>query len=123
MIEYLPPGLGGIVSPKDNRPTDQPDAQSAVPRIRGPMHTVADEKFRKASTSIELFLNQEIFRSSTNILMIHEALVAGRLVLIREAIHAAFAERMFQCLDQFTGWKVYEKYEEFFAQVGFWGMD
>lgn len=38
----------------------------------------------------------------------------GDLIVIRDALQAAFAETMFACLDQFSDWKVYEGYKGHF---------
>jgi hypothetical protein len=103
------------ILPGESRNPGNPSTQlpNAVQEIK---ETIAmqDEKLKDALTSIEMFMNRSIFQCDTNLRTIQEALVAGRLVLIRDAMHAGFAERMFQCLDRFDDWRVYEKYEKHF---------
>ena len=64
--------------------------------------------------SIETYLNPEIFGDEELVRQIGKHLVDGKLVLIRKALREAFAERLFTCLDQFSDWGIYEKYEEHF---------
>lgn len=64
--------------------------------------------------SIETYLNPEIFDNEELVQQIGKHLVDGKLVVIKEALREAFAERLFTCLDQFSGWEVYEDYEEGF---------
>jgi hypothetical protein len=71
------------------------------------------EAARAAASSIELYLNP-LLRRQDALRGINEALVAGRLVVIRDAFHLAFAERMFRCLDDCTEWKLHEHFEDHF---------
>jgi hypothetical protein len=64
--------------------------------------------------SLEFYMNPAVFRSDDALRRISESLVAGRLVVIRNAATDVFAEKMFQCLDTFQGWRVYEGYEDHF---------
>ena len=64
--------------------------------------------------SIETYLNPEIFDNEKLVQQIARHLGDGKLVVIRKALKEAFAERLFTCLDQFSDWGVYEKYEEGF---------
>src|SRR5262245_18881012 len=58
-------------------------------------------------SSLQTYLNAEV-TDREGIERIGKGLRAGKLVVVREALHASFAERMFQCLDQFSDWKLYE---------------
>lgn len=64
--------------------------------------------------SIETYLNPEIFDNEERVQQVAKHLVEGKLVVIRKALKETFAERLFTCLDQFSGWGVYESYEEGF---------
>jgi Rps23 Pro-64 3,4-dihydroxylase Tpa1-like proline 4-hydroxylase len=59
-------------------------------------------------------MNPDVFRSQGALRRISEALVAGKLIVIRNAAKETFAEKMFQCLDSFSDWRVHEGYEEHF---------
>jgi Rps23 Pro-64 3,4-dihydroxylase Tpa1-like proline 4-hydroxylase len=72
------------------------------------------ELVKRTVNSIEFFLNPKIFGNSELERQINDHLMKGDLIVIRDALHAVFAERMFACLDQFSDWKVYEGYEEHF---------
>jgi hypothetical protein len=68
----------------------------------------------KAILSIETYLNPEIFGRQENIHQIRDYLADGKLVLIRNVFKTSFAERIFQCLDEFSDWRVYEYYRTHF---------
>ena len=72
------------------------------------------ERVKRAVNSIEFFLNPEISGNSELQRQISDHLVKGDLVVIKDALQTAFAERMFACLDQFAHWKVYEGHEKHF---------
>jgi hypothetical protein len=72
------------------------------------------ELVKSLLSSIETYLNQDIFAHEGALRQISEHLVNGKLVVIRNALKEAFAERMFSCLDQCTDWKVYEHYQSHF---------
>jgi len=72
------------------------------------------ELLKRAVNSIEFFLNPEIFGNVELEQEIRDHLISGELVVIRNALHDTFAERMFACLDQFSDWRVYEGYEKHF---------
>lgn len=72
------------------------------------------ELLRSATSSIEFFLNPTIFANDKFIGQIGDRLAAGDLIVIRNAFQEAFAEKIFDCLDQFSNWKVYEGYEDHF---------
>jgi len=57
--------------------------------------------------SIETYLNPVLLEPA-RIETLKARLSAGALVVVRDAFHPAFAERMFRCLDECTAWKVYE---------------
>jgi Rps23 Pro-64 3,4-dihydroxylase Tpa1-like proline 4-hydroxylase len=67
-----------------------------------------------ATSSIEFFLNPTIFANDKLIGQISDRLAGGDLIVIRKAFQEPFAENMFDCLDQFSNWKVYEGYEDHF---------
>src|SRR5262245_10772890 len=64
--------------------------------------------------SLQTYLHPSWAGDRSTVGAVRERLAAGRLVVIRDAFHAAFAERMFQCLNTSTVWRVYEKYERDF---------
>src|SRR5688572_25006204 len=64
--------------------------------------------------AIQLYLNPQIFQHEESLAKIRTALAEESLVVIRNAAREAFAEMMFHCLDKFSDWRVYEKYEENF---------
>lgn len=72
-----------------------------------------EEVFGAAASSIEFYLNPEV---SGNEALLRELahLTSGDLVVIRDGFQAAFAERVFACLDSHSDWKLYEGYEEHF---------
>jgi hypothetical protein len=72
------------------------------------------ETLKRVTDSFELYMNPKVFRHEETLRKIGDALAAGRLVVIRNAAQSAFAEKMFQCLDTFPDWRVYEGYEEHF---------
>jgi len=57
--------------------------------------------------SLETYLNPALIEPA-RIETVRAHLSAGTLVVIRNAFHPAFAERMFRCLDECTAWKVHE---------------
>ena len=57
--------------------------------------------------SIETYLNPALLEPA-RINTVRAHLSAGSLVVIRDAFHPAFAERMFRCLDECSAWKVHE---------------
>jgi len=65
-------------------------------------------------SSLEFFLNRQVFANEEYKRQISDHLKDGGLVVIRDALQEAVAMRMFACLDQFSGWKVYENYNDFF---------
>ncbi|MFS8084437.1 MAG: 2OG-Fe(II) oxygenase family protein [Acidobacteriota bacterium] len=72
------------------------------------------ELVKRTVNSIEFFLNPKIVGNGDLERQISDHLINGDLIVIRDALQARFAERMFDCLDQFSNWKVYEGYEEHF---------
>lgn len=78
------------------------------------MPAMKEELFERMLTSIEFVANPQIFGDVELTRQISEHLVKGDLVVIRDAMQTAFAERMFACLDQFSDWTVHEGYEEHF---------
>jgi hypothetical protein len=72
------------------------------------------ETAKDVISSLELYLNPDVFRREEALRSAREALAGGRLVVIRNAMREAFAERMFQCLDAASDWRVYEKYQDHF---------
>ena len=72
------------------------------------------ELVKRAVNSIEFFLNPKIFGNGELEQQINDHLGKGDLVVIRDALQIAFAERMFSCLDQFADWRLYEGYEKHF---------
>jgi hypothetical protein len=62
-----------------------------------------------ALSSLQTYLNPAVI-DNEGVERIGNGLRAGKLVVVREALHGSFAERMFQCLDQFPDWKLYETY-------------
>ena len=72
------------------------------------------ELAQSAVSSIEFFLNPTIFGDDKLLRQIRDHLTAGDLIVIRNAFQIGFAESMFDCLDQFSNWKIYEGYEEHF---------
>ena len=66
------------------------------------------------TNSIEFFLDSSIVPDDNLIQDLRQHLTLGNLIVIRNAFHSAFAERMFDCLDQFSQWQLYEKYAQHF---------
>jgi hypothetical protein len=63
--------------------------------------------------SVETYLNPALLEPA-RIDTVRAHLSAGSLVVIRDAFHPAFAERMFRCLDECTAWKLHEfRHENF----------
>jgi 2OG-Fe(II) oxygenase superfamily len=73
-----------------------------------------EEILRDAVSSIEFFLDPTISGDERLLRQISDHLIAGNLVVIRDAFQAGFAERMFECLNSFSNWTLYEGYEEHF---------
>lgn len=71
-------------------------------------------ELNSALSSIEFYLNPNILANEKLFDEINDQLVKGRLIVIKKAFHDAFAERMFDCLDQFGDWKLYEDYQPHF---------
>jgi len=69
------------------------------------------ELFGRMMTSLEFFLNRQVFANKESRRQISDHLTGGGLVLIRDALQEAVALRMFECLDQYSDWKVYEDYK------------
>jgi 2-oxoglutarate-Fe(II)-dependent oxygenase superfamily protein len=67
------------------------------------------ESALNVAASLSTYLSPGVVRSDA-LQRIADGLAAGRLVLIRNAFHESFAERMFRCLDTFAEWKLYETY-------------
>jgi Rps23 Pro-64 3,4-dihydroxylase Tpa1-like proline 4-hydroxylase len=78
------------------------------------MTAMERELLQSATSSIEFFLNPTIFANDGLIGQISDRLAAGDLIVIRNAFQEPFAEKIFDCLDQFSNWKVYEGYEDHF---------
>ena len=72
------------------------------------------EIVQRTVNSIEFFLNPKILGNAKLERQIKDHLLKGDLVVIRNALEAVFAERMYACLDQFSDWKVYEGYKGHF---------
>lgn len=60
-----------------------------------------------ALLSIEAYLNP-IWLEPARLEVVKARLRAGALIVIRDAFHSDFAERMFRCLDTCTAWTVHE---------------
>ena len=66
------------------------------------------------TSSIEFFLDQSIFTDDNAIQDLNKHLRLGDLIVLRNAFQSAFAEHMFDCLDRFSQWQLYEGYEKHF---------
>lgn len=64
--------------------------------------------------SLEFYFRQDFSPASERGSKIRDRLNAGDLIVIRDALHEGFAQRMFTCLDQYADWKLYEGYTEHF---------
>src|SRR5262249_46375273 len=73
------------------------------------------ETARNVLNALEFYLRPAVFHHEATLCKIRDALAAGRLVVIRDAVNPALAEKMHQCLDKFSGWTVYERHEDHFA--------
>jgi len=71
------------------------------------------EIMEQSIASIEFFLSPQLFTRDI-INRISQHLIAGDLIVIRNAFEKSLARRMFRCLDQFGEWKLYEGFEEHF---------
>jgi hypothetical protein len=65
-------------------------------------------------TSLEFFLNPEVFGDRAQRDCISEHLANGDLVVIKTATEEAFAQKAYDALDQFSDWQVFEGYEKHF---------
>ena len=74
---------------------------------------MSDVALPEALLALDTYLNPAVATDAA----MHEIgaqLSAGRLVVIRDAFNAAFAERMHRALDTCATWRVYEKFEDDF---------
>jgi Rps23 Pro-64 3,4-dihydroxylase Tpa1-like proline 4-hydroxylase len=67
---------------------------------------------RETLLALPTYLNDEIFADDELLRQIHQQLVSGRLVTIRRGFKEPFAERMSECLNRFSGWRLYEDYSQ-----------
>jgi len=67
-----------------------------------------------AISSIEFFLDPTISTDKPLRRQISNRLMAGDIIVIRNAFQSAFADRMFDCLNNYSNWKLYEGYEKHF---------
>ena len=72
------------------------------------------ELLQNAVNSIEFFLDSTISTDERCLQQIGAGLATGDLIVIRNAFQAGFAERMYDCLNEFSDWKLYEGYEKHF---------
>ena len=72
------------------------------------------ETFKAVLGSIEYFLNPQVVDHEDTPGGINQALVAGKLVIIRNALQEILAEKIYTCLHKFNQWKVYEHHEKHF---------
>jgi len=70
----------------------------------------AKAQLRSTLSSLEFFLNPKVFEDAKTKHQISDHLKNNNLVVIRDALQAPVAERMFECLDQFSNWQPYEDY-------------
>ncbi len=75
---------------------------------------VKNELFGRMLSSLEFFLNPQIFADDECKRQINNHLTNGDLVVIRDALQEPVATKMFACLDEFSDWKVYEDYKDHF---------
>src|SRR5262245_43516331 len=71
------------------------------------MDSQMNESLPDALFSIKRYL-QPTWLEPTRIAIVRERLSSGAVVVVRDACHPMYAERMFQCLNECTAWKVYE---------------
>jgi Rps23 Pro-64 3,4-dihydroxylase Tpa1-like proline 4-hydroxylase len=68
-----------------------------------------------ALLSLETYLNPSTFPcKEPTISSMRRELAAGRLIVVRDAFVASFAERIHRSLDECTAWQMYEGYETHF---------
>ncbi len=73
-----------------------------------------NELFGRMFSSLEFFLNPQIFADDECKRQISNHLTNGDLVVIRDALQEPVATKMFACLNEFSNWKVYEGYKDHF---------
>jgi hypothetical protein len=77
--------------------------------------SVADTETLNAVLSLETYLNPAAFPcDEATVTAVRRRMAAGRLVVIRDAFVASFAERIHRSLDACVAWQVYERYEKHF---------
>ena len=69
-----------------------------------------NELLGRMLTSLEFVLNPRVLANEASKRQISDHLTNGGLVMIRDALQETVAVRIFECLDQFSDWKVYEDY-------------
>jgi Rps23 Pro-64 3,4-dihydroxylase Tpa1-like proline 4-hydroxylase len=74
---------------------------------------MSDVAVPEALLALDTYLNAPV-RTEDAMDRIGVELSAGRLVVIRDAFHQAFAEQMYRALDTCTSWRVHEKFEDDF---------
>lgn len=72
------------------------------------------EPLQSTVRSIKFFLNPRLLTDSSLIQKISTQLIDGNLVVIRNAFETRFAQRLYDCLDRFQDWKLYEDYNKNF---------
>lgn len=72
------------------------------------------ELFEKSVNSIEFFLQAAVSTNGSLIEKVGTQIQHGRLIVIRDAFQPGFARQMFECLDQFSGWRLFEDYAKHF---------
>lgn len=64
--------------------------------------------------ALDTYFNAGLTRDAGALNAVGRALAAGRLVVVRDAFHAAFADRMHRALDTCSKWRAYEAFEDDF---------
>ena len=64
--------------------------------------------------ALDTYLNPALTNEGGALDVAGRALAAGRLVVIRDALHAGFAERLYRALDTCATWRAYEGFEDDF---------
>src|SRR5688500_12068212 len=72
------------------------------------------ESLKNVMCSFETSVNLDVFGHKETVRLISELNVNGKIVVIRNALKEACAERMLRCLDQYNEWKAYEQYQPHF---------
>jgi len=72
----------------------------------------ADLSVSELLMDLSTYLNDDIAGDRGLQERIGTELAAGRIVTIRQAFHEAFADKMFECLDSFSAWRLYEDYSD-----------